>query len=131
MHVLTLLQGADAQVVGVASLPVPHAQQVAIVILDSQGFLHLFFTPLSTNVVVWDANVDAPAAGVGGTGQQGMSGTALKASGGAVPSQDPVRAVHSTGSGDHYASAVALLITLNGLHLKTCPKPSLLTHQCW
>ena len=46
---------------GVASLPLPHAQQVAIATVDSQGGVHLYSTPLADRIVVWDAAQDAPA----------------------------------------------------------------------
>ena len=129
LYVCILLQGADAQIVGVASMPMPHAQQVATVALDSQGFLHLFFTPLSTNIVVWDAHMDAPAAGLAGTGQQGMSGAALSASRAAEASQDPERAVNSSGSGERCRFAVPCQETDLG---PTSPslRSSLITHQC-
>ena len=87
LHALNLLQAADAQVVGVASLPLPHAQQVATIALDSQGFLHLFSTPLSPEVVVWDADKDVPSAPLTEAGQQFMSEAALHARSGAATSQ--------------------------------------------
>ena len=99
-----LLQEGSA-VVGVASLPLPHAQRVATVAMDSQGFLHLFFTPLSTGVVVWDPNTDVPV-----TGQQGMPGVALSATRAAGTTQNPERAVNSIGSGEH-CGWVALLLS--------------------
>lgn len=102
---------------GVASLPLPHAQQVATVALDSQGFLHLFFTPLSTDLLVWDAHTDAPAAGLAGTGQQGMSGAALSASRAAETSQDPERAGNGSGSGELCRTAVPLPRNRQGPHL--------------
>lgn len=99
-----LLQEGGAQIVGVASLPLPHAQQVATVALDTQGFLHLFFTPLSTGVVVWDPNTDVPV-----TAQQGVPGAALNATRAAATSQHPERAVNSIGSGKHCGWAALLL----------------------
>lgn len=99
-----LLQEGSAQIVGVASLPLPHAQRVATVALDSQGFLHLFFTPLSTGVVVWDPNTDVPV-----TGQQGMPGAALNTTRAVATSQNPEGAVNSIGSGEHCGWAASLL----------------------
>lgn len=64
--------------------------------------------------------MDAPAAGLAGTGQQGMSETAPSASRGAAPSQDPERAVNSTGSGEHRIFAAALLRNRTGLRLRSC-----------
>ena len=46
---------------GVASLPLPHAQQVAIATVDSQGGVHLYSTPLADRIVVWDAAQESPA----------------------------------------------------------------------
>ncbi len=48
---------------GIASLPLPHAQQVAIVALDSQGYLHLYTTPLAGSLVVWDPSSTEALAG--------------------------------------------------------------------
>ena len=80
-----MLQSADAPVVGIASLPLPHAQHVAIVALDSQGYLHLYTTPLAGSVVVWDPSTEAPAeaqpstapgepTGTGSVGSRGVVG---------------------------------------------------------
>lgn len=79
-----MLQSADAPVVGIASLPLPHAQQVAIVALDSQGYLHLYTTPLAGSVVVWDPSVEAPAEGQPSTAPGETLGTGTVASRGAV-----------------------------------------------
>ena len=82
------MQGSSAPIVGVASLPLPHAQQVALVALDSQGVLHLFTTPVSTNVVVWEEQAAGSAAELTGASQQGMLATALGASRGSEASQE-------------------------------------------
>jgi len=68
-----LLQSADAPVVGIATLPLPHAQQVAIVALDSHGYLHLYTTPLGGNVVVWDPSTDGVVGGLSGAVPEGMT----------------------------------------------------------
>ena len=81
--------------VGIANLPLPHAHQVAVVVLDSQGLLHLFFTPMSTD---WE--VAHAAAGLAGTGHQGRTGTALSASRGAASSQDQQGVVENAGTGE-------------------------------
>lgn len=94
------LQSADAPIVGIASMPLPHAQRVAIAALDSNGFLHLFSTPLPAAVVVWDKQADAPAAEVPGAAQQGVPGPALGASRGSGGSQEQERAADNAGSGD-------------------------------
>lgn len=108
---------------GVASLLLPHAQRAAVVALDSQGFLHLFLTPLSTGVVVWDPNMDVPV-----TGQQGMPGAALSATRAAATSQQPERAVNSIGSGERYRSNAPLLSPLQPV--PPCMWPCLLRVQC-
>lgn len=64
---------------GIASLPLPHAQQVAIVALDSQGYLHLYTTPLADSVVVWDPTTEPSTApqertGTGSVGSRGVVG---------------------------------------------------------
>lgn len=83
-----LSQSADAPVVGIASLPLPHAQQVAIVALDSQGYLHLYATPLAGRVVVWDPSTDATAEGLHGAALGGTStSAAVEGRGGAGGSQ--------------------------------------------
>lgn len=74
-------------------MPLSQAQQVAVVALDSQGLLHLFLTPLSTE---WEAH----SAGLARTGQQGRSGAALNASRGAASSQDQHGGVDNTGTGE-------------------------------
>jgi len=61
--------------VGIASLPLPHAQQVAIVALDSQGYLHLYTTPLAGSVVVWDPSTEALAEGQPSTAPGEPTGT--------------------------------------------------------
>ena len=66
--------------VGIASLPLPHAQQVVIVALDSQGYLHMYATPLAGRVVVWDPSADVTA--------EGLHGVAL----GALPQAPQYRA---------------------------------------
>ncbi|KAL0024070.1 hypothetical protein WJX79_002966 [Trebouxia sp. C0005] len=73
------MQSANAPVVGIASLPLPHAQQVAIVALDSQGYLHLYTTPLADSVVVWDPTTEPSTApqertGTGSVGSRGVVG---------------------------------------------------------
>ena len=96
----TILQSADTPIVGIASMPLPHAQRVAIAALDSNGFLHLFSTPRSADVVVWDKQTDGPAAEVAGAAQQGMSVPALAASRGSEASQEQERAADNAGSGE-------------------------------
>ncbi|KAL3151774.1 hypothetical protein ABBQ38_012748 [Trebouxia sp. C0009 RCD-2024] len=98
------IEDAEAQVVGIASLPLPHAQQVAVVALDSQGLLHLFFTPMST---AWEA---AHSPGLAGTGQQGRSGTALSASRGAASSQEQQGGVDNAGTGGARARMLERLL---------------------
>ena len=80
-----MLQSADAPVVGIASLPLPHAQQVAIVALDSQGYLHLYTTPLAGSVVVWDpSSTETLAEGQPSTAPGGPTGTGSVGSRGVV-----------------------------------------------
>lgn len=100
-----MLQSADAPVVGVASLPLPHAQQVAIVAVDSQGYLHLYTTPLADNVVVWDPSRDGPAEGLHAAAPQGTAGsTAPAASSGGALEQDQEAAVPAAETGSSLQS---------------------------
>ena len=91
--------------VGVASLPLPHAQQVAIVFVDSQGYLHLYTTPLADNVVVWDPSRDGPAEGLNAAALQGTAGsTAPAASSGGALEQDQEAAVPAAETGSSLLS---------------------------
>ena len=94
------MQSAHAPIVGIASLPLPHAQQVVIAALDSQGFLHIFATPLPANVVVWDSQTESPAAELAASAQQGSVRSVLGASRESGASQDPERAAGSASTGE-------------------------------
>ena len=123
------LQDADAQVVGIASLPIPNAQQVAVVVLDSQGLLHLCFTPMSTD---WE--VAHAAAGLAGTGQQGRTATALSASRGAALSQDQQGGVENAGTGEPASCcpmAVHKLVRVCGLRCCEVPDLGVPAHNCF
>lgn len=78
---MAVLQDADAPVIGIASLPMPHIHQVAIAAVDSQGYVHIYCTPLAAENSAVQQGLSGTALGVARTGSEGTLPTALAETG--------------------------------------------------
>lgn len=76
------MQDADAPVIGIASLALPHMHQVAVAAVDSQGFVHIYTTPLSADTSPEAAGATGSALGLSRSTPEDHLGPALNDSGG-------------------------------------------------
>ena len=76
------MQDADAPVIGIASLALPHMHQVAVAAVDSQGFVHIYTTPLSADTSPEAGGGTGSALGLSRSAPEGHLGPALNDSGG-------------------------------------------------
>ena len=76
------MQDADAPVTGIASLALPYMHQVAIAAVDTQGFVHIYTTPLSAEPTPEAAGAAGSALGLSRSAPEGHLGPALNDSGG-------------------------------------------------
>lgn len=91
-----MLQDADAPVIGVASLPIPHMHQVAIAAVDSQGYVHLYCTPLAAEGDNAPEGASTAALDLSRSAPQGLLQTALAGSTGNRHSSGDVATLEPT-----------------------------------
>lgn len=66
---------------GIASLALPHVHQVAIAAVDSQGYVHLYFTPIAADPATAPDGASATALGLSRSALDSRLGHALEESG--------------------------------------------------